>query len=66
VQFTLGDRVVLVETPHNREGGQVGSAGQVVGISLENDDHGENVGYAMTLDKVGRTFFVLPEGLRQE
>lgn len=61
--FDIGDRVVLSDTPHNREGSQVGAAGVVVGISYEHEDHGEHVGYAVTLDADGMTHFALPEGL---
>lgn len=61
--FDIGDRVVLADTPHNREGGQVGATGLVVGISYEHDDHGDHVGYAVTLDTDEMTHFVLPDGL---
>ncbi len=61
--FHIGDRVVLLDTAHNREGGQVGVTGRVVGISHEHDDQGEHVGYAVTLEGDGLTHFVLPDGL---
>lgn len=64
--FTFGDRVVLLDTPHNREGGQVGSSGEVVGVSYEHEDHGDHVGYAVMIDVLDRTYFVLPDGLRPE
>jgi hypothetical protein len=64
VTFAIGDRVVLLDTPHNREGGQVGKTGQVVGISFEQEDHGSHVGYAVMLDNVDEAHFVMPDGLR--
>jgi len=63
VAFQFGDRVVLADTAHNRESGQVGAGGVVVGISYEHDDHGEHVGYAVTLDTDGMTYSVLVDGL---
>jgi hypothetical protein len=66
VAFRFSDRVVLTDTPHNREGGHVGAAGLVTGISYEHEDQGEHVGYAVMLDADGMTHFVLPDGLALE
>ncbi len=66
VAFTFGDRVVLLDTPHNRKVGQVGAAGDVVGISYEHEDHGRHVAYGVMLDGVDRAYHVLPDGLRPE
>jgi hypothetical protein len=66
VAFQFSDRVVLIDTPHNRETGQVGAAGLIAGISYEHEDHGEHVGYAVMLDADGLTYFVLPDGLISE
>jgi hypothetical protein len=63
VAFQLSDRVVLIDTPHNRQSGQVGAAGLISGISYEREDHGEHVAYAVMLDADGLTYFVLPDGL---
>lgn len=66
VAFSFGDRVVLLDTSHNREGGRVGAVGEIAGISYEHEDHGEHVGYAVMLDGVDRAYFVLPDGIRRE
>jgi len=66
VTFEYGHRVRLLDTPHDRQGGQVGTTGKVVGISLQHEDHGEHGGYAVPLDGGGLTYFVLPDGLALE
>lgn len=66
VALTFGDRVVLLDTPHNREVGQVGATGEVVGISYEHEDDGPHVAYGVMLDGVDRANHVYPDGLRRE
>ena len=65
MNFAIGERVVLADTPHNREGRAVGRAGTVSGISYEDDDEDVHLGYAVTVDG-DLTWFVLPDGLRRE
>lgn len=66
MRFGFGDRVRLLDTPHNRQGGKVGETGTVVGISPEDEDSGEHAGYAVTLHGGGLTHFVPPDGLASE
>lgn len=65
MNFAIGDRVLLMDTPHNREANVVGRAGMVSGVSFEDEDEGTHLGYAVTLDG-DLTWFVLPDGLRAE